>query len=70
MRIVRVQNRKGMFQGSNIIGRFIVGRDIEKQRYGRVRPAVVVFFVNLIDCFHHDGRQLVLISGYPSSGGW
>jgi hypothetical protein len=64
MRVQRVQNRNGMFQGSNIKRRIILRRDIEKKRYGRVRPAVVIFFVNLVDCFHHGGWQLVLISCY------
>lgn len=52
-----------MFKGSNIKGRFVVRRDIEKERYRRVRSSVVVFFVNLIDGFQHDGWKLVMISG-------
>lgn len=48
-------------------------RDIEKERYGRVRPAAMVFFINLIDGSHHDGWWLLvggwwLISSYPVVG--
>lgn len=54
MGVIRVQDGKGMFKGSNIKGRFVARRGIEKERYRRVRPSVMVFFINLVDCFHHE----------------
>lgn len=56
--ILNVENSKGVLEGSNIETRIFVRRDIEKERSGRVRSAVMTLFIHLVDGFHPRGWWL------------